>query len=199
MPTIQITKIKLEMLRFFKDNSTEWYDVLDHFNNKYQESEIEETYDWIMKNGWFEKGDDQRGFKLNLKGKNILEQVEEEKERKEKKELEITKNEFGKKWWDRLIDNGQKILNIIFVGIGVLVAILTYFQVQKSNDIKELQQRVLKDSLQFSTTLRDLQNQIIRHDSMLHNNHETIERLDSVVYSSSLKNNLKVDKKVKNK
>jgi hypothetical protein len=186
------------MLRFFKDNSTEWYDVLDHFNNKYQESEIEETYDWIMKNGWFEKGDDQRGFKLNLKGKNILEQVEEEKERKEKKELEITKNEFGKKWWDRLIDNGQKILNIIFVGIGVLVAILTYIQVQKSNDIKELQQRVLKDSLQFSTTLRDLQNQIIRHDSMLHNNHETIERLDSVFYSSSLKNSLKFDKQVKN-
>ncbi len=187
------------MLRFFKDNSVEWNETLEHFNNEYQESEIEETYDWIMKNVWFEKGDDQRGFRLNFKGKSILEQIEGEKEKKEKKELEIVKDELGKKWWDRFIDNGQKILNIIFVAIGVLVAILTYNQVQKSNDIKELQQRVLKDSLQFSTTLRDLQNQIIRHDSMLQNNHETIERLDSVVYSSSLKNSLKVDKKVKKK
>jgi hypothetical protein len=199
MPTIKITKIKLDMLRFFKDNSVEWNETLEHFNNEYQESEIEETYDWIMKNVWFEKGDDQRGFRLNFKGKSILEQIEGEKEKKEKKELEIVKDELGKKWWDRFIDNGQKILNIIFVAIGVLVAILTYNQVQKSNDIKELQQRVLKDSLQFSTTLRDLQNQIIRHDSMLQNNHETIERLDSVVYSSSLKNSLKVDKKVKKK
>ena len=187
------------MLRFFKDNSAEWNETLEHFNNEYQESEIEETYDWIMKNVWFEKGDDQRGFRLNFKGKSILEQIEGEKEKKEKKELEITKDELGKKWWDRFIDNGQKILNIIFVGIGLLVAILTYSQVQKSNEIKELQQRVLKDSLQFSTTLRDLQNQIIRHDSMLHNNRKTIERLDSVVYGSSLKNSLKVDKKVKKK
>jgi hypothetical protein len=192
MQTLKITKIKLEMLRFFKDNSSEWYDVLDHFNNEYQESEIEDTYDWIMKNVWFEKGDDQRGYRLNAKGKSILEQIEGEKEKKEK-------NELGKKWWDRFIDNGQKILNIIFVGIGLLVAILTYNQVQKSNDIKELQQRVLKDSLQFSTTLHNLKNQVAQHDSMLQSNRETIERLDSVVYNFSLKNSLKVDKQVKKK
>jgi len=199
MQTITITQIKLDLLRFFKDKSAEWSDTEDEFKNQYEHTEIEETYDWIMNNGWFEKGDDQRGYKLNFKGKSILEQIEGEKERKDKRELEVIEAQINKTWWDRSIDNGQKILNIIFVGIGLLVAILTYNQVQKSNDIKELQERVSKDSLKFSTTLRDLKNQVARHDSMLQSNRETFERLDSVIYSSSLVKNLNVDKQAKKK
>ena len=69
------------MLRFFKDRSSEWSVTQDEFKNQYQPTDIEETYDWIMQNGWFEKGADQRGYQLNFKGKSILEQIENEKER----------------------------------------------------------------------------------------------------------------------
>ena len=108
----------------------------------------------------------------------------------QKGNLEISLEDLNKKWGDRFIDNGYKI-----IGIPILIwtAILQYNQVDNNADIKKLQEKLLADSIQFSTTLHYLQNQLTPHDS-------TLEKSNTCFLKyNSLKDSLRVDKQTKKK
>ena len=182
---IKMTQLRIDVMTYFKECAD---DDLDGLKNKYSETELDETFKWIMQNGWFEKCQD--GYKLNIKGQNVIQQTENKVEQKNSEELQVTKKEIEIKFWDRLINNGYKL-----IGIPILIwtAILQYNQVGNSADITRLQEKLKADSIQFSTTLRDLQNQSVRHDSMLERTKIYIVRQDSLV------NSLRVDKQRKKK
>ena len=186
---MEINKVKIEYLRKLKANNFTDSESIDiDLSKDFGEEEIKQAYDWIIKNDWFEKiGDD---FKLNANGRQALEKIENENEKKNKTDLEISYKDLNKRRWDRVIDNGQKIINVIF---GLCLVILTGIQIGKSSDIRELQAKVSKDSLLFSTTLHSHQNQLIQHDSTLEKSKIYFLKYDSLVKS------LKVNKRTKKK
>lgn len=186
---MEIDKVKIEYLRKLKANNFTDSESIDvALLNNFTQDEIDKANKWIAENDWFEKiGDD---FRLNAQGRQALETIENEIDKKNKSNLEISSRDLNKKWWDRYIDNGYKI-----IGVPILIwtAILQYNQVGNSADITRLQEKLKADSIQFSATLRDLQNQLARHDSTLEKSKIYFLKYDSLVKS------LKVDKQTKKK
>lgn len=177
---VTITKIRLDLLKYFEECKED--DSDNFFRGEYSADELQETFMWLLHSKYL-MDCGRLKFKLNDKGLQLLKSIDKIIEEQNKKIIKVE----NAKWWDRIIDNGQKILNIIFVAVGVGVAILTYNQVDKNNDIKELQEKRIKDSLRFSTTLDSLQNQLILQNRQLQSIHGYIQK-------DSLYNNLKVKK-----
>lgn len=180
--SIIISQVRLDVLKYFKEHNFEadYDDVLQHFNGIHSHGEIESAWDWILDSKWFISD----GL-INPKGKAAINVILGEKEKKEKRELEVSEKQINAKWWDRFIDNGYKL-----IGIPILfwTAYLQYTQVGNSADIRRLQEKLKGDSIQFSTTLRDLQNQSVQHSKTLQSNSRQFEKYDSLL------NDLKVKK-----
>ncbi|MFN7273842.1 MAG: hypothetical protein ACK5VF_02030 [Bacteroidota bacterium] len=181
---VKITGIRLDLLKYFKECKED--DTDQFFLGQYTSDKISEEMQLMMQLGYFENCESQK-FKLSKKGLDLLNSAEQKVAEQKGQVVKIENSRY----WDRFIDNGYKI-----IGIPILIwtAILQYNQVDNNADIKKLQEKLKEDSIQFSTTLTDLRNQLTRQNIQLQSNRETIERLDSVIYSSSLKSSLKVDK-----
>ena len=180
---VTITKVRLTALRYFKECNDD--NLYEDFRTEYSVQECGDAFDWLIKSKYLSDCDKHK-FKLNDKGLSILEQVEAEINNRKDKNIKIE----NKRWWDRFLQNGQYILNTIF-GAGLLFfAYLTYNQSDKNKSIIELQDLRLKDSLQFSTTLRDLENQLIQQN-------KTLQNIQEYISKDSLDNSFKVGQKIK--
>lgn len=177
---VTITKIRLDNLKYFEECREDETD--DFFRGEYTADQLKETFMWMVHSKYISNCGSLK-YKLNEKGLELLKSANQKIEEQTKKIVKVE----NARWWDRVIDNGQKILNIIFVAIGCLVGVLTYIQVQKSSDIRELRELRVKDSLQFSTTLRDLQNQLTQQNTQLQSNQRQIEKYDSLFKSLKVK------------
>ncbi|MBX2969409.1 MAG: hypothetical protein KF803_08550 [Cyclobacteriaceae bacterium] len=158
------SQLKLDVLRFARDSdSLEQVDVLIKFKNDgYKETEIKQVLYWIEHEKLSDR--DQRGKKvLGSKGFSYLREIEGRIERTKNEESEINESRLLVKWWDRFIDNGYKIVGVVILAWN---GILQYNQAGNSAEIKSLQEKLKADSIQFSTTLRDLENQLTQHDSL---------------------------------
>lgn len=171
--TVTITKIRLDLLKYFEHCTEDETD--DFFRGEYSADDLKETFMWLIHSKYLSNCGSLK-YKLNDKGLELLKGANKKIEEQTNKIVKVE----NARWWDRVIDNGQKILNIIFVAVGCLVGVLTYIQVQKSSDIRELRELRVKDSLQFSTTVLDLQNQLTRQNIQLQSNQRQLEKYDSL-------------------
>lgn len=173
------SQLKIDILRFARDKNTlNKVDVILSFKSIYPENKINEFLYWLDHNGYSDQ--DINGKILGTKGLDLLSEIELEIERRKKEDIDLNKKILLAKWWDRFIDNGYKI-----IGIPILfwTAYLQYTQVGNSADIKRLQEKLKADSIQFSTTLRDIENQLIQHNKMLQDNYTKFEVYDSLFKS----------------
>jgi hypothetical protein len=157
--------------------------------NGYSNEDIDEFLHWIENNKWVDR-DNRGNEKLNSKCLDILDAIDNEIERKSKEQIELNEKNLSAKWWDRIIDNGQKIINVVFGACLLYIAFLQYNQADKNDDIKKLQELRIKDSLQFSAILRDIENQLTQHNKQLKN-------IPSNTKVDSLLKVLKIEKQVK--
>lgn len=159
---ITVTKIRVDILRHFKECKE--YESTDVFRNKYSINEITETMDWLLKTSGFVTNCGGLSFKLNEKGLNVLEKIEQELEKKkneqtelqrvQKENAELEKAKFALEQ-EKLVAEGRRHRAIIIVAIigFVLTAIgiyVTWYVGTLSNRKLEMQlEKVLheKDSL----------------------------------------------------
>jgi len=181
--TVTITKIRLDLLKYFEECREDETD--EFFRGEHSEDELKETFMWLVHSKYLSNCGSLK-YKLNDKGIELLKGANTKIDEQSKKIVKVE----NARWWDRIIDNGQKILNIVFVAIGCIVGFLTYNQVQKNTDIRELRELRVKDRLQFSTTLRDLENQLIQQNKQLQN-------IRGYIQKDSLDNVLEVGQKKK--
>lgn len=160
---IRLSELRIELLRYFKECKED--DSLEYFGGKWSENQLRETFLWLSQAGYITNCGDLM-FKLNEKGLELINLYEAKTEDKKQAEITVTKKEANSKWWDRNIDNLYKI-----IGIPILLwtLYLQYTQVGNSADIRRLQEKLKADSIQFSTTLDSLENQLTRHDTLLRN------------------------------
>lgn len=156
--------------------------------NGYSNEDVDEILHWIENNKWVDR-DNRGNEKLNSKCLDILDVIDNEIEKKSREQIELNEKNISARWWDRLIDNAYKI-----IGVPILLwtAILQYNQVDNNADIKKLQEKLKEDSIQFSTILHDIENQLIQHNKKL-------KYIPSNTKVDSLLNKLKVDNTTKNK
>lgn len=168
MEHIELTDFHIRLLRYLKNQTAfQTMEVKSEFMPMgISEREIDQALYFFQMQKWTERDRKGNDF-LNETGLSVLTKIDNDIANRSKTDIELIERNLNEHWWDRIIDNGQKILNVIFVGVGLLVAIQTYNQVDKGDDIKELQKLRVKDSLQFSTTLRDVENKLIQQRTQL--------------------------------
>lgn len=188
---MSITDKELELLRYARQRGTvDQMDLTVDFSSKgYSKEEIAKFIVFVRRQKWIEK-DNSGNDILNKKCLDFLESIDIENERKNKGHIDANNKQLNLKWWDRIIDNGYKLIT---VPILFWTAILQYNQLDNSDDIEKLQAKLKQDSIQFLTTLRALENQSSLHDSMLQKTNTYILKYDSLL------NTLKVDKQTKKK
>lgn len=178
---IRRLKIRVEILT--RINGLRPYDrelVFRQLQIEYDRNELEKEWNYFSSEGWF--SGDGNGNYLNDSGKNGFKAIE-----KEFKRISSQNN------WDLKLDRYNKYGSILAV---IISGIALYHSCSQDGNYKRIETLLEKrrtDSLLFSTTLRDLENQSAQHSSKLQNIQKLVERNDS------LTNRLMFDKKVKKK
>lgn len=167
-----ITRIRLDLLRHFKECNEHDSDVLD---DKYSPDELKDTLIWLSNQKLIQPCGHLK-FQLNEEGAKRLGEIESQL-KKDNDKIQSQENKvIQAKKWDRILENGYKILT---VPILIWTVVLQCNQAGNNTDIKKLQETIEADRTRFSITLDSLQNRIIQSDIQRYKNPSSTQRSDS--------------------
>jgi hypothetical protein len=167
--------VRVEIFRKLRDKKS--FDrelIFRQLQVKFDKFELEREWNFFSNEGWF-SGDSSGNYFLNESGHIALSSIEKEYNR-------ITKR--GN--WDIKLDRYNKYGSLLAVLISAFALWHSCNQSDKNKKIEKLQEKQKTDSLLFSNTLSNLQNQSVQHKNSIQNIQQKLEKRDSLFDNSKL-------------
>jgi hypothetical protein len=183
----KIDQEKIAILKFLHENKERIRldDLIEKLKLDFDEDALYNAFTEIKRNNFVDQ--DSHGVCISFMGQNELNEAIKIIEIKKKEEIIIERKTLLKKVLKYIKKEFKWIAPIV---ISIAIPLLLNVLDDKKNNIEKLQNQLLKDSLIFSTTLRD-------HENQLKNNSKELLKYQKTL--DSLLKTLKVDKRVKKK
>ncbi len=180
-------KETIAILKFLSENKEKIRidDLIQELKSDFDEEALYNAFKEIGVNRFVDQ--DSHGVVISFMGQKELDEALKIIDIKKKEEIIIERKTLIKKVFKYI---KKEIKWIVPIVISVAIPLFQYILTDKKSNIDKLQKQLLTDSLIFSTTLRDHENQLKNNNKELLKYRKTLD---------SLLNNLKVDKQVKKK